>query len=47
MIINLLHSNYEFLYYLSLFYSIYIFYKKWRNLELLNKSPIELNNNTN
>lgn len=42
MIIELLHSNYEFLFYLSIFYSIYILYKKGRNLEIINKSPIEL-----
>ena len=46
MIINLLRSNYEFLFYLSIFYSIYIFYKKWRNLKLINKSLNLLNNNS-
>ena len=37
MIINLLRSNYEFLFYLSLFYSIYILYKKGRDLYLIIK----------
>lgn len=46
MIINLLRSNYEFLFYLSIFYSIYILYKKWRNLKLINKSFIILNKNS-
>jgi hypothetical protein len=45
MIINLLRSNYEFLFYLSIFYSIYILYNKWRDLILIIKSPIKLNNN--
>ena len=43
MIINLLRSNYEFLFYLSLFYSIYILYKKGRDLYLIIKFPIILN----
>ena len=46
MIINLLRSNYEFLFYLSIFYSIYILYKKWRNLKLINKYLNILNNNS-
>jgi hypothetical protein len=43
--VYLLYSNYEFLFYLSIFYSIYILYKKGKNLQLINKSPIELNKN--
>lgn len=45
MIISLLSSNYEFLFYLSIFFSIYILYKKWKDLKLINKSFILLSNN--
>jgi hypothetical protein len=45
MIIDLLRSNYELLFYLSIFYSIYILYNKWRDLIQIIKSPIKLNNN--
>lgn len=45
MIVDLLRSNYEFLFFLSISYSIYILYKKGKNLELINKFPIELNRN--
>jgi hypothetical protein len=45
MIIDLLRSNYELLFYLSIFYSIYILYNKWRDLIQIIKSPIKLDNN--
>lgn len=47
MFINLLYLNYEFLFYLSIFYSIYILYKKGKDLKLIIKSPIKLNNEGN
>jgi len=47
MIINLLHLNYELLFNLSLFYSIYIIYKKWKDLYIIIKFPIILNKHSN
>ena len=47
MIVDLLYSNYEFLFYLSIFYSMFILYKKGKNIELINESPSpdKFNNN--
>lgn len=46
MIINLLRSNYEFLFYFSIFYSVYVIYNKWENLSIIIKSP-KIPNNIN
>ena len=50
MIINLLRSNYEFLFYLSIFYSVYVIYNKWKDLSIIIKSgeiPNKINNSNN
>ena len=47
MFTNLFRLNFDFLFYLSIFYSIYIIYKKWINLSFLlkEKSPVLYDNN--
>lgn len=47
--IDLSYINTEFLFYLSLSYSMYIFYKKWKNFNLLRemKFTYQLDNNNN